>query len=180
VILTGNKIFSLKIHCRCWAAKRLNHTRIIESLLYLVFCEHLGCLHIDAGCCVSTICSVRNCLPASFPISLAIDVQVSSQLPTDLHYKYFHEDGGTKELGHVSNASWIYIRKGIKVNYNCTVSWCHTCLALTISVVKECCVLIERAGCGIEANFPSITSIRMCWMWYWGEPKNISRRGKFL
>jgi hypothetical protein len=35
VILTENKIFSLKIHCRGWAAKRLNHARIIESLLYI-------------------------------------------------------------------------------------------------------------------------------------------------
>jgi hypothetical protein len=34
VILTENKIFSLKMHCRGWAAKRLNHARIIESLLY--------------------------------------------------------------------------------------------------------------------------------------------------
>jgi hypothetical protein len=34
VILTENKIFSLKIHCRGWAAKRLNHAWIIESLLY--------------------------------------------------------------------------------------------------------------------------------------------------
>jgi hypothetical protein len=34
VILTENKFFSLKIHCRGWAAKRLNHARIIESLLY--------------------------------------------------------------------------------------------------------------------------------------------------
>jgi hypothetical protein len=32
-----NKIFSLKIHCRGWAAKRLNHARIIESLLYFVY-----------------------------------------------------------------------------------------------------------------------------------------------
>jgi hypothetical protein len=30
-----NKFFSLKIHCRGWAAKRLNHARIIESLLYI-------------------------------------------------------------------------------------------------------------------------------------------------
>jgi hypothetical protein len=36
VILTENKFFSLKIHCRGWAAKRLNHARIVESLLYLV------------------------------------------------------------------------------------------------------------------------------------------------
>jgi hypothetical protein len=46
VILTENKIFSLKIHCRGWAAKLLNHARIIESLLYLYRQKyHLGTDH---------------------------------------------------------------------------------------------------------------------------------------
>jgi hypothetical protein len=44
VILTENKIFALKIHCRGWAAKRLNHARIIESLLYNVPSERWNAL----------------------------------------------------------------------------------------------------------------------------------------
>jgi hypothetical protein len=45
VILTENKIFSLKIHCRGWAAKLLNHARIIESLLYF-YCRMLNRLDV--------------------------------------------------------------------------------------------------------------------------------------
>jgi hypothetical protein len=138
VILTENKIFSLKIHCRGSAAKRLNHARIIESLLYKNFGHYFS---------PSDIYLKNNVLETVFRFRW-ICTQMSIIEKLVFVSEYVSGQHITKLVHQIeSRCSYYQYGEGVHFKHKaCLTSWGVIKWGICAKILSDCPILREDRG----------------------------------